>query len=79
MEATKGGRGGRGGEAWYAREGQQAGEPAASWRLESTAQPVARRTEPSHNVDLIINYTNPHHSESTRFNKVLLTVLTILM
>lgn len=43
VEATKGCRGGRGREAWYPRERQQARKPAASWRLESTTQPVAQR------------------------------------
>ena len=43
MEATEGSRGGRGREAWYPGEGEQAGEPAASWRLESTAQTVTHR------------------------------------
>lgn len=44
VEATKGSRRGRGRETWYPREGQQAGEPTASWRLEPTAQPVAQTT-----------------------------------
>lgn len=41
VEATQGRGGGRGGETWHPREGQQTREGTTSWTLKSTTEPEA--------------------------------------
>ena len=68
VETTKGSRGGRGREAWNTWEGQQAREPTASWRLESTTEPAACRSISIRLTSDSPNHSSPWDCDSTGLN-----------